>query len=326
MQGGNVVDASGANVQFANKTDAGSAVITLEGATARDATGGAMALLNDATAANATVIIKGGTQGGAGATCNFYSFSDGGTARFEIFGNGSLIFGNVAGAVGSIEGDGMVSCTEGAFSVGTNNLSTLFSGTITDGLLVKVGTGMLTLSGANTYAGGTTVTEGILAVSNKSGSGTGAGAVSVEGGTLAGHGIIAGAVAIGNASGATATLDPAGGTTTYPTLTIQDSLAFNATSTYTYSFKAKRNNSKAVKVVANGVTINGGATFSVSGRTQGMLTQGLVLTAIKNTATTAISGTFSNLPDGGIVNVNGNNLQASYSGGDGNDLTLEVVP
>jgi hypothetical protein len=27
-----------------------------------------------------------------------------------------------------------------------------------------------------------------------------------------------------------------------------------------------------------------------------------------------------------IVNVNGNNIQASYSGGDGNDLTLTVVP
>jgi len=45
---------------------------------------------------------------------------------------------------------------------------------------------------------------------------------------------------------------------------------------------------------------------------------------IKNTAVTPISGTFSNLPNGAIVN--GNNLQASYSGGDGNDLTLTVVP
>jgi len=40
----------------------------------------------------------------------------------------------------------------------------------------------------------------------------------------------------------------------------------------------------------------------------------------------AISGTFSNLPDGGIVTINGNNLQANCEGGDGNDLTLTVVP
>jgi len=37
-------------------------------------------------------------------------------------------------------------------------------------------------------------------------------------------------------------------------------------------------------------------------------------------------GTFSNLPNGGIVTINGNNLQANYEGGDGNDLTLTVVP
>jgi len=30
--------------------------------------------------------------------------------------------------------------------------------------------------------------------------------------------------------------------------------------------------------------------------------------------------------DGGIVTINGNNLQANYESGDGNDLTLPVVP
>jgi hypothetical protein len=49
------------------------------------------------------------------------------------------------------------------------------------------------------------------------------------------------------------------------------------------------------------------------------------MTLITNTSANPISGTFSNLPDGGIVTINGNNFQASYSGGDGNDLTLTVV-
>ncbi|HEX4665716.1 MAG TPA: hypothetical protein VH207_03875, partial [Chthoniobacterales bacterium] len=61
-----------------------------------------------------------------------------------------------------------------------------------------------------------------------------------------------------------------------------------------------------------------------SGTTQ--LPLGQVFTVIGNTAASAISGTFNNLADGAIVTVNGNNLQASYSGGDGNDLTLTVVP
>lgn len=99
-------------------------------------------------------------------------------------------------------------------------------------------------------------------------------------------------------------------------LTIQSSLTFNSDSTYTYTFKAKGSRSKADKAVANGVTIKSGAA-------QGTLTRGTVLTVIKNTAATPIDG---NLPNGAIVTVNGNNLQASYSGDDGNDLTLTVVP
>jgi hypothetical protein len=56
------------------------------------------------------------------------------------------------------------------------------------------------------------------------------------------------------------------------------------------------------------------------------LTSGTVLTLISNTSANAINGTFSNLPDGAIVTIDGNNFQANYEGGDGNDLTLTVVP
>jgi fibronectin-binding autotransporter adhesin len=59
---------------------------------------------------------------------------------------------------------------------------------------------------------------------------------------------------------------------------------------------------------------------------QGKLRQGTSYSVISNTASTPIGGTFANLPDGAILSVSGNNLQASYSGGDGNDLTLSVVP
>jgi hypothetical protein len=59
---------------------------------------------------------------------------------------------------------------------------------------------------------------------------------------------------------------------------------------------------------------------------QGQLQSGLAYTIISNTSANPISGTFSNLAEGAIVNVNGNNLQASYTGGDGNDLTLTVIP
>jgi len=53
---------------------------------------------------------------------------------------------------------------------------------------------------------------------------------------------------------------------------------------------------------------------------------GSLLMIIDNTAAIPIAGTFSNLADGGIITSDVNNFQASYEGGDGNDLTLTVVP
>jgi len=47
---------------------------------------------------------------------------------------------------------------------------------------------------------------------------------------------------------------------------------------------------------------------------------------INNTAGTPILGNFSNLANGSTFTSNGNNFQASYTGGTGNDLTLTVVP
>jgi hypothetical protein len=162
-----------------------------------------------------------------------------------------------------------------------------------------------------------------LNVSNTTGSGTGTGPVNVNTGTLAGSGIIAGVTTIGSGTGAF--LAPAAGGKKQLTLTIQSSLTFNSDATYTCTFKAKKNKAKTDKVVANGVTING-ATLNLVGQSQGSLKRGLRLTLISNTSANPISGTFSNLPDDGIVTINGNNFQASYEGGDGNDLTLTVVP
>jgi hypothetical protein len=48
--------------------------------------------------------------------------------------------------------------------------------------------------------------------------------------------------------------------------------------------------------------------------------------SISNTSVNPTSGTFINLADGAIVNIGGVNFQADYEGGDGNDLTLTVVP
>ncbi len=126
--------------------------------------------------------------------------------------------------------------------------------------------------------------------------------------------------------GSGAFLAPALGAKAKKTLNIQSNLTFNAGATYTYTFQAKGRKARTDLVISNGVTINAGASINLQGQAQGTLEQGTAITLIKNTAATPIAGTFSNLPDGAIVILNGNNLQASYSGGGGSDLTLTVVP
>jgi len=279
------------------------------------------------TAGNATLTAN--SNGGDVGRINFNE-SDESEVRIQLFGEGTLdltTIGLVFVSVGSIEGDGLVLLGNNNLVTGSNDLSTTFSGIIQDtGSLKKIGHGALTFTGENTYTGGTTIEDGKLVISNPSGSGTGSGPVSVTTGTLGGSGIIAGATTIGTGSGIDAILAPAAGTTVQATLTIQSALTFNSDATYTCTFRAKENRARTDQVIANGVTINSGAMIVLSGETRGTLTQGMVLTLISNTSADPISGTFSNLPDGDIITINGNNFQASYSGGDGNDLTLTVVP
>jgi len=100
-------------------------------------------------------------------------------------------------------------------------------------------------------------------------------------------------------------------------------LTFNADGTY--SWLVRSDTTVASQVIANGVTIAGGAQFSAAGNFGMTLPSGTEFNVLSNTSANPISGTFANLADGATINVNGTNFQANYEGGDGNDLTLTVV-
>jgi autotransporter-associated beta strand protein len=71
-----------------------------------------------------------------------------------------------------------------ALSIGNNNASTNFGGTLSgSGSLTKIGTGTLTLSGSNSYAGGTIVAAGVLSLGNLAAL-SGGGNIAFGGGTL----------------------------------------------------------------------------------------------------------------------------------------------
>ena len=248
--------------------------------------------------------------------------------QFQVFGNGVLDLTNVTDPtmlIGSLAGNGMVLLAGHTLSVGNNNLSTTFSGVMQEsGGLTKAGTGTLTLNGANTYSGTTTVTAGTLRVNNSTGSGTGSGPVKVHTGSLGGKGTIAGPVTIGTGNGTGAVLAPSAGVNQLAILTLQRGLTFKADGIYSY--KLNTNSATADQVIANRVNIQSGAQFSFQSLWNRRLLIGTILTAISNTSATPITGTFANLPDGTTFTAGRNNFRVSYSGGDGNDLTLTVLP
>src|SRR5437763_429483 len=193
---------------FEGSPTAGSATIINDGGTASGAFGGTTRFfIGTPTADSATLIANAGLGGGQGGTILFEDNSTGGTSRIVVFGNGNLdislhnkSFHDILGVtVGSIEGDGNVFLGANNLTVGSNNLSTTFSGMIQDGgvnggsggSLTKIGTGTLELTGTNTYTGNTNIKGGVLQLDGSITSNT----FVNHGSTLAGTGKIDGAVA-----------------------------------------------------------------------------------------------------------------------------------
>lgn len=145
-------------------------------------------------------------------------------------GSGSpMLIGALGGTSGSVVGPGNSTSSGRSFSIGWNHQDATFAGQIlADGAntVTKVGTGNWTLTGANTYNGGTIVDGGTLTVNNTSGSGTGTGSVTVNNtATLTGTGIISGATTINSG----ATIAP--GNNAIGTLTVNNSVTLAAGST-----------------------------------------------------------------------------------------------
>ena len=185
----------GGKTFFTDTASAGTATITNRGGSVAGAIGGSTQFFNSTTANAATLIADGGTNGGLGGTIVFKATSSGGTARV-IFNPGDSADGSldisalISGGttLGSIEGAGKIFLGGKGLNVGSNNLSTEFTGVISDGGVSggvganfgKTGTGRLTLSGSSTYSGRTFVFQGELAVRNAVGMGLGTGPVDIS--------------------------------------------------------------------------------------------------------------------------------------------------
>ncbi len=234
--GSSVFGIEGAAITFNTSSLVNNATITLGGGAASQATGAKVLFNNGSHAGNSTITANGGINGGGGATIT-WSNSYGDTARI-IANAGSTVdfviqptFNNGTTTLGSIDGAGKFVLRGSHLITGSQNTSTTVSGPITDnpnnnpfysgGRLTKVGTGTLTLAGANTFSGLTTVNAGAVSVT-----GSIAGdAVVNSGGTLGGTGTIDGTVTVNSGGVFAPGMSP--GTITVRGLTLASGSALN---------------------------------------------------------------------------------------------------
>jgi len=211
-----------------------------------------------------------------------------------------------------------------ALTAGSGGVANFTGGLSGSGGVTVAGSGTVVLGGDNTYGGGTTVSSGVLRVSNASGSATGSGPVTVIGGTLAGGdiagtaGFINGAVAV---RGVGAALSP--GESAAAIITFRNGLTLDgATLRVDVRGDAPGAGYDQVTVTSGDVRIENNAVLllgDLSGFVPGANQEFLL---INNTGSGATSGSFSGLPAGSMLTINGGYYRIYYNGGDGNDVVL----
>jgi YVTN family beta-propeller protein/autotransporter-associated beta strand protein len=142
---------------------------------------GTLTLAANNTYSGATSVSMGTLQAGiANAFSPFSAFSVASGATLSLNGFNQI--------VGSVAGAGNVTLGSAILTTGNDNTSTIFSGVMSGtGGLAKIGTGTLTLTGANTFTGGTALNAGGFVVNGSLASG-----VTVNGGALAVNGTLTG--------------------------------------------------------------------------------------------------------------------------------------
>lgn len=183
------------------------------------------------------------------------------------------------------------------------------SGVITNGTatlaLAKGGAGTLTLAGQNSYTGTTTVNAGTLLVN---GTASATATTVASGATFGGTGA-AGSVTV-QSGGSLAPAGTAVGTFTVGNATLSGTLAIGIA-----------NANSADQLQATGSVTLGGplAITALAG-----LPAGTTFTILNKTSAGAVSGTFSGLPQNSFFTASSNTWIISYTGGDGNDVTLSI--
>ena len=210
---GGIISQSGATGSFTKRGAATQTITAAQTFTGQTSVEAGILALSGVGALASTAISTS-----AGGTLN----TDGGAlASSAVIGHSGVLTLSGSETIGSISGSGAINLNNATLTTGNASDATL-SGAIAGatGALIKTGTGTLTLSGANTYNGGTQISAGTLALNQVAGGiigaagsgqitmGSGGNLLSNVTGTLANRFSISSATdaSIGAASGTTLTL------------------------------------------------------------------------------------------------------------------------
>jgi len=333
--GANVAGLAAATVIFQDSANAAAGSLSAGNGFGKNRAGGQIIFQDNASAAQAVMLAEPGQNGGQAGSFYFNGDSSGGTALLFLLGDSVLdISGHNSPGVslGDLSGDGRIFLGANNLTIGESSFSDTLAGSIRDGgsaggtggSLTKVGNGQLTLSGANSYRGGTIIASGLLTVSNTEGSATGSGPVQVQpSSVLSGSGVMSGAVTVYGMGHTLGVLEP-GSTDLVGQLTTRSPLTFRGG---VYNCTLDRDTVSSDTVAAKKIKIGNG-TFALTVVGSLPLQLGAVFTVLNNISAAPIAGTFTSLPEGSVIQLSNppNNLLVSYLGGDGNDMTLTVVP
>ena len=114
-----------------------------------------------------TVILTGSSSYSGNTQVNSGTLTVGNPVALQnstiAMSTGTLAFTVSAATLGGLSGAGNVNLPSGAVSIGNNNASTTYAGTLSGaGGLTKIGGGVLALGGSNTYQGPTVISSGVL--------------------------------------------------------------------------------------------------------------------------------------------------------------------
>ena len=319
---GNITNNANLSINSANSSTLGN-VISGTGALTKSGTG--VLTLSGANTYTGLTTVSGGTLAyGVNNALNTGGVTvNGGTLNLSTF---SDTVGTVTLTSGNINGTSGVLSSTGTFEMQSGSVGAILGGT---SALNKTGTGTVTLSGANTYTGGTTVSAGTLELGNGgsvSGNITNNATFSInrtDSSTLGN--VISGAGALTKSGAGTVTLSGANtytGTTTVSagTLTLSGNRTVNTTGGYTVSGAGTQTlNIQGGDYGIGGLFIvgNGGGTATVNhsaGTISSVGSSGLIMGNGSVAGTTAIynlSGTGSLTSASIIMGVNGGTNAAS---------------